>query len=217
MRLALLVLTLLTMAPVMACAPARSADAEDERIAAACGEAIEAADSEFSTFAWVDAFEVPSDHNRLMAAIGKRIRAGLDYAVVDEDGYVGTLRATEIIPLRLAIKLPPCATEEWSATWSDPPSRPLRRLTELAFGPVHHRFPSARRLLPLLKPVEECRSLGCIVPEQPRDAGWVTQFHFAFDDEPHAVEVRARRCAPGRIVTESRVLRRGHFAPSRAP
>lgn len=176
----------------------------EARLREACGETIED-HAEFSTVARARADERTPNLNVLGDVYGERIASGRHYAVIDDDGYVGTLRAIEPQRNILAVVRSCRDTQSWWASWVDPPSRPTNPDAMWAFGPVIGRFGSARRLLPPSAPADQFGIVRTQPPPWPTIDRWTTQFQFAFDSEPHGFEVRARRCSHDQIVTETRI------------
>jgi hypothetical protein len=134
------------------------------------------------------------------------------YAVVDDEGFVGTLQATDRSP---RCPLVGCGgIEEWHARWVEQPARtwgardPYHGL--LAFGPVNARYALARRVVPELPTDVDENNMP--VPAAPRslDAKWTRLVAIALSGEPSMIEVWGRRCGGNTAsVRELRVVEDG--------
>lgn len=139
----------------------------------------------------------------LWKVLGEPIARGRHYAVVDDRGYVGTLRADSTMPCVLAC-VGCCSEPEWTTKWIDPPLRARPEGLVLAIGPVDGRYASARRELPMrIDPDGNPWAWSFVGSDEPR-----TLARFSFAGEPDALEARGSRVDGARVI-ELRVRDRG--------
>jgi hypothetical protein len=138
----------------------------------------------------------------LWTVLGERIQRGRRYAVVDDDGYLGTLRAESELPCGLACM--GCCRSQWATKWFEPPARPPVGLV-LAIGPVDGRFVSARRELPVSASLEgNPWTWSFVGTEEPQT---LARFSFRGGE----LEARGRRVDGTRVV-ELRVRQGGEWS-----
>jgi hypothetical protein len=145
-----------------------------------------------------------SGGNSMWEVLGEPIARGRRYAVVDDRGYFGTLRAESVMPCFLSCE-GCCLNPEWTTKWFDPPSRDPEGLV-LAIGPIDGRLVSARRELPRSEDPYGSR-LQARFARSEQD---LTLARFSFDSEPTIVEAQGRHVNGARVV-ELRVLERGSW------
>jgi hypothetical protein len=191
---------------VCGCRPANDAGADD------CGPPIAASahDGHIVTVAEVfhDPVIVWTEH---LGSV--RVEAGRSYAVVDDEGYVGTLRPTtrNMRCAFLAMEGSCLGFEEWNARWVDEPTRrwgSIGRGGVLAFGPVNARHVSARRVVPLQAALSDENDMPMPTPPRADTRAWTRLVAIAVGEA--SIEVWGRTCAANTAsVRELRVLEDG--------
>jgi hypothetical protein len=127
--------------------------------------------------------------------LGEPIGRGRRYAVVDDRGYVGTLRAESEVRCIIACE-DCCPKPQWTTTWFEPPLRDRPEGLVLAIGPVDGRYVSVRRELPVSVDPEGNPWEWTFV----RSDDFRTLARFSFGSGPALLEAR------GRLVDDARVI-----------
>lgn len=178
---------------VAACAPARDVSSVD-----ACGPPFRDEASEFVAFGFVEK-ELPT----VEPLLGQPLEGGRFYAVIDDEGFLGTVRLGLELPCILACI--GCCGERHAAKWVEPLARRASGLT-LAFGPVNGRYTSVMRRIPERWAAGE--EDGPWTWMQVEDSSWRTILRLELASEPSVVEVRGRVCAKNTKEIEVRVQER---------
>jgi hypothetical protein len=176
-----------------------------------CGPPLAAADAELVTVA--EATVYPG--LLWTSALGSQRVAGLRfYAVVDDDGFVGTLQATtrNTRCAHLAMVGSCYGFEEWNARWVDTPRRSWS-FGMLAFGPVNARFTSAQRLVPERPTCIDENNVRIPRATHADNETWTRLAAISINagaGDPSAIEVWGRRCAANTAsVRETRLTVKG--------